>query len=42
MFDPPAPPNPNPWGMHDPGDRMKIPFNMFYIFHLWEDTLSLD
>ena len=26
---------------HDPGDRMKIPSNMFYIFHLVEDTHSL-
>ena len=31
---PPAPSSPKPWGMHDPGDRMKIPSNMFYIFHL--------
>ena len=30
----PAPPSPKPWGTHDPGDRMKIPSNMFYIFHL--------
>ena len=25
----------------DPGDLMKIQSNMFYIFHLWEDTQSL-
>ena len=27
--------------VHDPGGRMKIPSNMFYIFQLWEDTQSL-
>ena len=26
---------------HDPGDGMKIPSDMFYIFHVWEDTQSL-
>ena len=26
---------------HDPGGRMKIPSDMLYIFHLWEDTQSL-
>ena len=26
---------------HAPGDGMKILSNMFYIFHLWEDTQSL-
>ena len=26
---------------HDPSDQMKILSNMFYIFHLWEDTRSL-
>ena len=26
---------------HDPGDGMKILSNMFYIFHLWEDTQRL-
>ena len=25
---------PNRGDMHDPGDQMKIPSNMFYIFHL--------
>ena len=25
---------------HDPGTRMKIPLDMFYIFYLWEDTHS--
>ena len=40
-FWPPAPPSPKPWGMHDPGDGMKISSYMFYIFHLWEDTQSL-
>ena len=39
MFWPPQYPQP-PLG-HDPGGRMKIPFDMFYIFHLWEDTQSL-
>ena len=27
--------------MHDPENQMKIQSNMFYIFHLWEDTQSL-
>ena len=26
---------------HDPGEGMKNLFNMFYIFHLLEDALSL-
>ena len=26
---------------HDPGERIKIPFDMFYIFHLLEHTQSL-
>ena len=26
---------------HDPGDRIKIPSDMFCIFHLWEHTWSL-
>ena len=26
---------------HDPGDRIKIPSDMFCIFHLWEHTQSL-
>ena len=26
---------------HDPGGQMKIPYDMLYIFHLWEDTQSL-
>ena len=26
---------------HDPGGQMKIQSDMFYIFHLWEDTQSL-
>ena len=34
----PIPPSPTPG--HDPGDGMKIPSDMFYIFHLWEDTQS--
>ena len=40
------PPNPplytlvQPLG-HDTGDLMKISSDMFYIFHLWEDTPSL-
>ena len=41
-FLPPTPhgtPSPTP-GL-DPGGRMKIPSDMFYIFHLWEDTQSL-
>ena len=25
---------------HDPGNQIKIPSDMFYIFHLWEDTQS--
>ena len=26
---------------HDPGDRMKILFDVLYIFHLWKDTQNL-
>ena len=26
---------------HDPGDRIKIPSNMFCILHLWEHTHNL-
>ena len=26
---------------HDQGGQMKIPSDMFYIFHFWEDTQSL-
>ena len=37
---PPRYPQVPPLG-HDPGRRMKIPSNMFYIFHLWVDTQSL-
>ena len=39
---PPPPPDPQvpPLG-YDPGGQMKIPADMFYIFHLWEDTQSL-
>ena len=36
---PTVPPSPTPG--HDPGGRMKIPSDMLYIFHLWEDTQSL-
>ena len=41
FFWPPPPPpmvtlSPTPG--HDPGGRMKIPSDMLYIFHLWEDT----
>ena len=37
VFDsPPAPPSPTPG--HDLGNRMKILFNMFSIFYLWEHT----
>ena len=34
---PPRYPQVRPLG-HDPGNGMKIPSDMFYIFHLWEDT----
>ena len=27
---------------HDPGDRIKIPSDMFCIFHLWEHTQNLE
>ena len=37
---PPRYPQVRPVG-HDPGDRIKIPSDMFYIFHLWEDSQSL-
>ena len=40
IFDPPEHPKVPPLG-HDQGDRMKIPSNVFYIFHLWENTQSL-
>ena len=36
---PPAPLSPTPG--HDLGNRMKILFNMFSIFYLWEHTQSL-
>ena len=42
-FDPPNPPQyPKvpPLG-HDPGSRIKLPSDMFFVFHLWEDTQSL-
>ena len=42
---PPPPPHPRypqvPPLAHDLGDQMKIPSDMFYIFHVWEDTQSL-
>ena len=34
-----TPPSPTP--VHEPGNRMKILFNMFSIFYLWEHTQSL-
>ena len=38
----PPPPAPQvPPLDHDPGNRMKILFNMFSIFYLWEHTQSL-
>ena len=39
----PQPPtvSPSPTPGHDPGGRMKIPYDMLYIFHLWEDTQCL-
>ena len=42
FFDPQPPryPQVSPLG-HDPGDGIKIPSDMFYIFHLLEDTHSL-
>ena len=41
-FDPPTPHHtPSPTPGHDPGGQMKIPSDMLYIFHLWEDTQSL-
>ena len=40
LVPPLVPPQARPQG-HDPGDRIKIQFVMFYIFHLWEDTQSL-
>ena len=36
-LNPPRYPQVRPLG-HDPGNGMKIPSDMFYIFHLWEDT----
>ena len=39
IFDPPA--TPSHISEHDPGDRMKILFDMFYIFYLWEHTPKL-
>ena len=36
---PPAPRSPTPG--HDLGNRLKILFNMFSIFYLWEHTQSL-
>ena len=39
-LNPPRYPQVQPLG-RDPGDQMKIPSDMFYIFHLWEDTQSL-
>ena len=43
FFYPPTPPrHPQvPPLAHDPGGQMKIPSDMFYIFHFWEDTQSL-
>ena len=40
FLDPMVPPGPPPLG-HDLDDQMKISSDMFYIFHLWEDTHSL-
>ena len=40
FFYPPAPhntPKSRPWGMTQ-ADEWKSPSDMFYIFHLWEDT----
>ena len=37
----PQPPTVPPALGHDPGGRLKIPSDMFYIFHLWEVTLGL-
>ena len=37
---PPRYPQVRPLG-HDPGCQMKIPSDMFYIFHVGEDTQSL-
>ena len=39
VFDPPAPHSPTLG--HDLGNRMKILFNMFSFFYLWEHTQSL-
>ena len=39
FFTPPEPRKPTPG--HDLGNRMKILFNMFSIFYLWEHTQSL-
>ena len=36
FFTPPAPPSSTPG--HDPSNRMKILFNLFSIFYLWEHT----
>ena len=36
---PTVPPSPTPG--HDPGGQMKIPSDVLYKFHLWEDTQSL-
>ena len=36
---PTVPLSPDP--EHDPGGRMKMPSDMLYIFHLWEDAQSL-
>ena len=38
VFDSPSTRSPNPG--HDLGNRMKILFNMFSIFYLWEHTQS--
>ena len=40
VFWPPGHPKVPPLG-HDPGNRMKIPSDVFCIFHLWEYTQSL-
>ena len=40
VFDPPPPAPQAPPLAHDPGNRVKILFNMFSIFYLWENTQS--
>ena len=40
LSNPPRYPQVPPLG-HDRGGQTKIPSDMFYIFHVWEDTQSL-